>query len=187
MIDGSTWSPVSSTPDLGIPRADVVDGVAGRVHREPLAAADAYARRRGARAAVGSGGVNSKRMARIISLRLSGGPWLRVPHGVIAPHGLDVASVSSVSSCTTSASSSIVGSSSGSTSSDCASAAASISARLASPSVSARCGLGPFTVHVEKAWCVISSAPVSRAMRPAPPKWSGCECVTTTVCTSFSW
>ena len=80
----------------------------------------------------------------------------------------------------------IVGSSSGSTSSACASAAASISARFASPSVSARCGLGPFTVHVENAWCVISSAPVSRAMRPAPPKWSGCECVTTTVCTSLS-
>ena len=45
--------------------------------------------------------------------------------------------------------------------------------------------LGPFTVHVENAWCVMSFASASRAMRPAPPKWSGCECVTTTVWTSL--
>ena len=38
---------------------------------------------------VGSGGVNSIRIARIISLRFSGGPWFVVPHGVVAPHGLD--------------------------------------------------------------------------------------------------
>ena len=30
---------------------------------------------------------------------------------------------------------------------------------------------------------VITSAPYVSRMRPAPPKWSGWECVTTTVCT----
>ena len=43
---------------------------------------------------VGSGGVNSIRIARIITRRLNGGPGFVVPHGVVAPHGLDVASVS---------------------------------------------------------------------------------------------
>ena len=83
--------------------------------------------------------MNSIRIARIMIRRFNGGPGLVVPHGVVVPHGLDVGSRSSVSSCTTSASS-IVGSSSGLTSTDCATAAASISSRRASPSDSARCG-----------------------------------------------
>ena len=40
--------------------------------------------------------------------------------------------------------------------------------------------------HVVNAWCATSSAPRLARMRPAPPKWSGCECVTITVWTSPS-
>ena len=54
---------------LGIPRADVVDGVARRVHREPIATAHPDARSPWCTRWVGSGGVNNMRMARIISLR----------------------------------------------------------------------------------------------------------------------
>ena len=93
----------------------------------------------------------------------SGGPWFVVPHGVTVPHGLDVDSVSSVSSCTTSTSSSIVGSSSGSTSTDCAiMRGLELGALRLTFGERALRGLGPFTVHVENAWCVMSSAPVSR-------------------------
>ena len=120
MIDGNTWSPVSKMPDSGSHAqmwSTVWPGVCtANQSRSPIRMRAPWCTRW-----VGSGGVNNMRMARIISLRRRGGPSLRVPHGVIAPHGLDVASVSTVSSCTTSASSAIVGSSSGSTSSDCAS------------------------------------------------------------------
>src|SRR5436853_209091 len=57
-------------------------------------------------------------MALIIIRRLKGGPVFVVPHGVRAPQGLAVDSVSSVSSGTTSGSL-IVGSSSGGTSTVC--------------------------------------------------------------------
>ena len=40
--------------------------------------------------------------------------------------------------------------------------------------------------QVVNARWVMSSASASRLMRPAPPKWSGCECVTITVCMSRS-
>ena len=40
--------------------------------------------------------------------------------------------------------------------------------------------------QVVNALCVMSSAFASFLIRPAPPKWSGCEWVTTTVWMSFT-
>ena len=84
-----------------------------------------------------------------------------MPHGVGEPHGFDVVSVSRVSSGMTPRARRrrSVGISSGGTSSDCAAIAASCSSRRASPSLSAACALGPFTVHVENAWWVTIGAP----------------------------
>ena len=104
---------------------------------------------------VGSGGVNNMRIARIIMRRFSGGPGFVVPHGVIAPHGLDVASrlvgvvVHDVGIVDRRQ---LVG-----FDVDRLRDRGRFASRAAraSPSESARCGLGPFTVHVENAWCVI--------------------------------
>ena len=90
--------------------------------------------RRGARAAVGSGGVNSMRIARIISCACSGGPWLRrAPRRDRAPRArrrLGLRRCRRARRRVVVDRRQLVGSSSGSTSSDCASAAASTSARL---------------------------------------------------------
>ena len=172
VIDGSTWSPVSSVPDSGSHRhrwSTVWPGVCTtNQSRPPSRMRSPWCTR-----SVGSGGVNSMphRPDHHAALAAAG-PDCVVPHGVIAPHGLDVASVSSVSSRTTSGSL-IVGSSSGATSTRLRVARPLRSrARRASPSVSARCGLGPFTVHVENAWCVIELRRRPRA-RCGPRRRSG--------------
>ena len=46
-------------------------------------------------------------------------------------------------------------------------------------------GLGSESHQVRNQRWVTMSAPLSRRRKPAPPKWSGWLCVTTTVCTRF--
>ena len=166
-------------PVLGVVEAEVVERVAGRVDREPVAPGEPDRRRRGAPGASGRAACTRSRMARIITRRLKRRHRVLAPaprRGAAPRHRLALV-LDGV----------LVGDrrrarGARRTTGRCRRAASSI-ASCSSRSASSVDSVAPFrsSDHVVNALCVMSSAPASCLIRPAPPKWSGCECVTITV------
>ena len=93
VIVGSTWSPESSVPGLGIEQAQVVDGVARRVDAPPFAPGEASSDRHGAHGA-SAGRAEQEAQAADHEPPLQGRADSCAPHGWWPFHGFEVVSTS---------------------------------------------------------------------------------------------